>query len=197
MRLIQLALPVIIVGIACHHQPETAVTPVPDTLALAERARADSLARDAAERAREDSTRLAAQRAADSLAAAQRVASQMKDLLGTRIHFDFDRSLIRLSDAELLDQKIAVLRANPDVRIQIVGNCDERGSDEYNLALGNRRAITARSYLVKHGIDPSRIETLSYGEEKPIDPRHNEAAWALNRNDGFEILTPSLVLRMP
>ncbi len=83
------------------------------------------------------------------------------------------------------------------MRIQTAGNCDERGSDEYNLALGNRRAMAAKHYLVEHGIDASRVETVSYGEERPIDPGHTEEAWAKNRNDQFEILTANVVLRQP
>jgi len=75
--------------------------------------------------------------------------------------------------------------------------CDARGSDEYNLALGNRRAISARQYLVNHGIDADRIEVVSFGKERPRDPGHNEQAWAMNRNDQFEILNPSVVLRKP
>ena len=94
-----------------------------------------------------------------------------------------------------MDEKLPILTANSQVRFQIAGNCDERGSDEYNLALGNRRATTAKQYLVAHGIDASRIETVSYGEERPLDPAHNEEAWAKNRNDQFEILTANVVLR--
>ena len=90
-----------------------------------------------------------------------------------------------------------MLRANASVRIQIAGNCDERGSDEYNIALGNRRAISARTYLVNHGIDAGRIETMSNGKERPIDPGHNEEAWAMNRNDQFSILNPNVVLLSP
>ena len=102
---------------------------------------------------------------------------------------------IRPGDAVVLDQKLPILRTNTQVRIEIAGNCDERGSDEYNLALGNRGAIAAKQYLVAYGIDPSRIETVSYGEERPLDSGHDEAAWAKNRNDQFEILTANVVLR--
>jgi peptidoglycan-associated lipoprotein len=111
------------------------------------------------------------------------------------LHFDFDRSIIRPEDARLLDEKISILTTNPEARVQISGNCDERGSDEYNLALGNRRAIAAKQYLVEHGIDAGRIETVSNGEERPIDPGHSEEAWAMNRNDQFELLTQNVVLR--
>ncbi|PYO44845.1 MAG: hypothetical protein DMD33_01580 [Gemmatimonadetes bacterium] len=111
------------------------------------------------------------------------------------IHFDFDRAILRPGDVQVLDEKLPILRDNPQLRIRVAGNCDERGSDEYNLALGNRRAITAKQYLVAHGIDASRIEVVSYGKEKPIDPGHNEEAWAKDRNDQFENLSTNVVLR--
>jgi peptidoglycan-associated lipoprotein len=185
------------VASACHHAapPQVAVQPQVDSIAL-ERARQDSLARAEAEaRDREAAERRAAQRRADSLAALQHHSDDLKDMLASMIHFDFDKSLIRPGDARVLDEKIPILLANAQVRIKIAGNCDERGSDEYNLALGNRRAMAARKYLMAHGIDASRIETVSYGEERPVDPGHNEAAWAKNRNDQFDLLTTSVVLR--
>jgi len=182
---------------ACHHAaaPQVAVQPQVDSAAL-ERARQDSIARAEAEaRAREAAARRAAQRRADSLAALERRSDDLKGMLAAMIHFDFDKSTIRSGDAAALDQKIPILRANSQVRIQIAGNCDERGSDEYNLALGNRRAMAARQYLAAHGIDASRIETVSYGEERPLDPGHTEEAWAKNRNDQFDLLTANVVLR--
>src|SRR6266550_1979193 len=107
------------------------------------------------------------------------------------------RGACRPPDAEVLDRKIPVLKTNAELRIQIAGNCDERGSDEYNLALGNRRALSARQYLISHGIEEGRIQTISFGKERPLDPGHNEEAWAKNRNDQFEILTNHVVLRQP
>jgi peptidoglycan-associated lipoprotein len=185
------------VASACHHAaaPQVAVQPQVDSAAL-ERARQDSIARAEAEaQAREAAERRAAQRRADSLAALERHSDDLKGTLAAMIHFDFDKATIRPGDAAALDQKIPILKANAQVHIQIAGNCDERGSDEYNLALGNRRAIAARQYLVQHGIDASRIETVSYGEERPLDAGHTEEAWAKNRNDQFELLTASVVLR--
>ena len=177
---------------------QVAPQPNADSIALAERARRDSIARaEAEQRARAEAERLAEQRRADSLAALKRSSEEVKTILATMIHFDFDKSDIRPGDAQVLDQKVPLLRANPSVRIQIAGNCDERGSDEYNLALGNRRAMSARAYLVNHGIDAGRIETMSNGKERPIDPGHNEEAWAMNRNDQFTVLNPEVVLRLP
>ncbi len=181
-------------------KPQTTPTPESnaDSIAAAERARADSIAeaerraREAAERERE-----ARQRAADSLAALGRTSEAVKTLLATMIHFEFDKANIRSDDAGVLDQKVAILQANPNLRIRIAGNCDERGSDEYNLALGNRRANAARQYVVSHGVDADRIETVSYGEERPIAQGHDESAWAENRNDQFEIISGGNALRMP
>ncbi len=184
------------VAVACRHPaPVAQVTPQqdPDSLARVERARQDSIARADAERARAD----AARRRADSLADVRRKAEEARTELATMTHFDFDRATIRPGDAAILDRKVAILESNPSARIEIAGNCDERGSDEYNLALGNRRAITARNYLISHGINGSRIETVSNGESKPIDPAHNEEAWAKNRNDQFQLLTQNVVLQLP
>ncbi len=105
------------------------------------------------------------------------------------IHFDFDRYDIRPGDAEILKENAALLLRYPKVRIQIEGHCDERGTNEYNLALGERRANSAKRYLVSLGISEDRISTISYGEERPLDPGHNEEAWAKNRRAHFVILS--------
>jgi peptidoglycan-associated lipoprotein len=97
------------------------------------------------------------------------------------IHFDFDRYDIRPADAAILKENAALLNKFTNVKIQIEGHCDERGTVEYNLALGERRATSAKNYLVSLGVSSVRISTISYGEEKPLDPSHNEEAWAKNR----------------
>ncbi len=102
-----------------------------------------------------------------------------------RIHFDFDKAVIRPDAREVLKQNAEYLLANPGVRIRIEGHCDERGTTEYNLALGERRAKAAYQYLMDLGIDPNRMTIISYGEEMPLDPRHNEEAWAKNRRAEF------------
>jgi len=127
----------------------------------------------------------------DAAAAARMAAERARALtadLTELVHFDYDKADIQPGDKSNLDRKAAILAANPAVRIQIAGNCDDRGSDEYNLALGNRRAVAAKQYLVGKGIDGGRIETVSYGEERPLAQGQSEAAWAQNRNDQF-ILT--------
>jgi len=106
------------------------------------------------------------------------------------IFFDFNESLIRGTDRVILDQNAAWLRAHPEVRIIIEGHCDERGTNEYNLALGERRARAAKEYLVAAGIDPGRIVTVSYGEERPFVLGHDEDAWRWNRRAHFVILAP-------
>jgi peptidoglycan-associated lipoprotein len=116
--------------------------------------------------------------------AAERARALTADLTAM-IHFDYDKSDIMPDDRANLDRKAAILAANPTARIQIAGNCDERGSTEYNLALGNRRALAAKQYLVSKGVDGSRIETVSYGSERPVAQGSTEAAWAQNRNDQF------------
>ena len=105
------------------------------------------------------------------------------------IYFDFDKSDIRTDAAATLDRKIPWLQANPGMRIRIEGNADERGSDEYNLALGQRRAAAAKRYLVERGIDASRFDLVSYGEERPVCTEHDESCWQRNRRDDFVIVT--------
>jgi peptidoglycan-associated lipoprotein len=194
----------ILAGTACGGKPKPA-TPAPQaanadsaaaTAAAAARAQQDSIAAAEA-RAREEADRLARQRTADSLAALGRSTEAVRGLLATMIHFDYDKANLRPEDATVLDQKISILQANATVRVRVAGHCDERGSDEYNLALGNRRATSAKQYLVSHGIDAGRVETQSFGKERPLDPGHNEAAWSQNRRDEFEILSGGDVLKLP
>jgi peptidoglycan-associated lipoprotein len=105
------------------------------------------------------------------------------------IHFDFDKYAIRPGDAEILKAIAAVLKKYPSVKIQIEGHCDERGTNEYNLALGERRANSTKDYLLSLGISKDHLSAISYGEERPLDPSHNEEAWAKNRRAHFVILS--------
>jgi peptidoglycan-associated lipoprotein len=102
-----------------------------------------------------------------------------------QIYFAFDKADIRPDDAKILDAGAAYLKANPTQLVLIEGHCDERGTSEYNLALGERRAKAAMNYLVANGIEAGRITTISYGKERPGCGEHNEACWAKNRNDNF------------
>jgi peptidoglycan-associated lipoprotein len=109
--------------------------------------------------------------------------------VGNRIFFAFDRSQLTPDSQATLDKQAAWLAKYANVRVLIAGNCDDRGTEEYNLALGQRRANAARDYLVARGVDPSRIQTISYGKDRPIAPGDNEEAWAQNRNDTTSVIT--------
>jgi peptidoglycan-associated lipoprotein len=138
--------------------------PVDDNSAERERLERERMEREAAEKARAVSADLAAM-----------------------INFDYDQAQVRPADQQTLDRKAAILAANPQVKLRISGHADERGSDEYNLALGNRRAAAAKRYLENKGVDASRLEVVSYGEERPLNPGNDETAFAQNRRDEFEI----------
>ena len=97
------------------------------------------------------------------------------------VFFDFNAFEIKPAGQELLTEVASCLRTHSDTKITVAGNTDERGTVEYNLALGERRAKAVSHYLEKSGVKASRIKTVSYGKEKPMDPEHNEAAWAKNR----------------
>jgi peptidoglycan-associated lipoprotein len=101
------------------------------------------------------------------------------------INFDFDKYNIRAKDAAILKENAAWFAANPGKKVKIEGHCDERGTVEYNLALGQKRADSAKNFLVNIGIDGRSLDTVSYGKEKPLDPGHNEGAWAKNRRAQF------------
>lgn len=185
---------------ACGGPPEPQ-GPTPEEIAQMrqdsiQRAREDSIRR-AREQARQDSIQRAREqeRRAREMAAAE--AARAREILNERIHFDFDKSNIRPDAEQILQRKVGVLRANPNARIRIEGHADERGSVEYNLALGQRRAESAKNFLVGFGLDPSRFETTSFGESRPLVNESNEDAWAQNRRDEFVILGDASSLRAP
>ena len=103
------------------------------------------------------------------------------------IYFEFDKSTLTPAAQDNLLQKADWLRENSEATVTIEGHCDDRGTNEYNLALGDRRAESAKAFLVDLGIDASRLTTISYGEERPVDPRQNEEAWAKNRRGHFVV----------
>jgi peptidoglycan-associated lipoprotein len=183
---------------ACHHSaPQTPPTPArsavnQDSIARAN-ARRDSLAR--AEAARRAATREDSIRAVAAASAAARAAAQAT--LVQPIHFDFDRADILVSERPVLDRKAGLLTANRPIRLRIEGNTDERGSDEYNLALGMRRAAAAKQYLVDRGVDSSGVTTVSTGEERPTCQEHDESCWSKNRRDEFTIVSGGNVVVVP
>jgi peptidoglycan-associated lipoprotein len=133
----------------------------------------------------QDSLAAAQRRAADAARAAALAAA--RSALTAPVYFDYEKAELTSQTTAALDAKIPVLNANPGIRIRIAGNCDARGSDEYNLALGQRRAAAAKRYLADHGVDASRIDIISYGRERPAAEGDSEDAYAKNRRDEFEI----------
>jgi peptidoglycan-associated lipoprotein len=105
------------------------------------------------------------------------------------VYFDFDRSAVRASERSKVEAVGQHLMANPRHAVRVEGHCDERGTEGYNLALGERRALAVREYLVNLGVPGNRVATVSYGESRPADPRSNEEAWSRNRRGEFILLT--------
>ncbi|MFB0517677.1 MAG: peptidoglycan-associated lipoprotein Pal [Acidobacteriota bacterium] len=105
------------------------------------------------------------------------------------IHYDFDKYNIKPQEANVLEENARWLLANLTVIVLIEGHCDERGTNQYNLALGERRAQSAKAYLIALGVSPERFKTISYGEEMPVDPGHSEIAWSKNRRAHFLIIS--------
>lgn len=194
---------IILAGYACGGTP--APPPPPpinqdsiDSVEAARRAAEEMARQDSIRRAQEEAARIEAQRQREAEAA--RIAAEtarVRETLAALVHFDFDRSNIKDEFRATLDMKVRIMQANPALQIRISGHCDERGSDEYNLALGNRRAIAAMQYLIDNGIDASRITTESFGEERPLNSASNEEAWAQNRRAEFSITAGGAQLTMP
>lgn len=182
---------------ACGGQsePEVAAEPAPDTAAM-RRAREDSIraAEEARRRAEEDAAR---RRAEEEARAREAAMMQLRNDLATAIMFDYDASTIRPADEAVLDRKAAIMQANPNLTLQISGHADQRGADEYNLALGNRRALAAKRYLVNKGIEDGRIETISYGEERPTCSAETEDCFQQNRRDEFAVTAGGENLQAP
>lgn len=138
---------------------------------------------EAARKAEEE--RLAAEaKAREEAEARERAAAEMAAALKP-VYFDFDRSHIREDARETMNNIAEFLKARPDVNIRIEGNADERGTIEYNQALGQRRAASAKNYLTDLGISPDRISIISYGKEKPVCTESTEECWQQNRKDDF------------
>ena len=197
----------LLVAVACtHHQASVVLAPQPvaapdlaagarrDSLAAAHRraalalaARQDSLGRLAAAKAHADSVRAEVENGGgmDPEHASMVLPAADEAVLVAGIHFAFDRATLTTEDRAVLDGKLGLLQRYPQLRMEVAGNADERGSDEYNLALGLRRASAAKAYLVNYGITGDRITVVSFGKERPLDPAHTEAAWARNRRDDF------------
>jgi len=160
--------------------------------ALREQALRDQEAREAAERAAREAAERAAMEAADKAKkeAAAKAAAILKELQIADINFDFDKYNLKPEAQEILKKGAPAYLKYRDYKLVVEGHCDERGTAEYNLALGEKRATGAAKYLSDLGIEKERIKTISYGKEMPLDKGHDETAWAKNRRAHFVIFPP-------
>lgn len=181
-RLVVPALAAVLVLAACKKDPPPPPAPTgPTAEELAEQARRDSIA--AAERA----AREAAEAAAREAAAREARLREARATLEQVVYFDYDESTLRSDSESTLRAKAEILRSSPSVRIRIEGHADERGTNEYNLALGNARAESVRQFFTSFGLDASRFEIVSYGEERPAAQGNSESAWSQNRRAEFVV----------
>ncbi|HEX6749370.1 MAG TPA: peptidoglycan-associated lipoprotein Pal [Longimicrobium sp.] len=184
------AAPLLLVPLAlagCRKKPQNNPEPYTSTTVVndgadRERARADSIARANEVALQAERDRLERERRAREAA-----VSTARDALTEIVFFEYDSDEITSEAERRLEMKASVLRANPGVRLRVEGHCDQRGSTEYNLALGQRRAEAVRAYLQNLGIDGSRLSTISYGKERPLEEGEGEEAWARNRRAEFTV----------
>jgi peptidoglycan-associated lipoprotein len=179
-------LSVAVIASGCSRHKNASAVPTPN------RAGADDAGRAAAEREaaklREEADRAAAaERLAGERAAGDREVTRAT--LTTPVQFEFDRATISEEGIRLLDQKVEALQKNPSIRIRVEGNADDYGSDEYNMVLSQRRAAVVNRYFTERGIDGSRIQIVSYGEEHPICTDRDEGCRSKNRRDEFVVLS--------
>jgi peptidoglycan-associated lipoprotein len=184
---------ILVVG-SCGGDPPPPPPPPPGPNMDSLRAFQDSVRR-AQEAAQAEAARLAAERAAE--AERQRRIAAARTTLEEMVFFDYDMSAIRPDAEAVLRRKVDILRASPEVRIRVEGHCDERGSTEYNLALGNRRAEAIRQFLTGFGITADRFEIVSLGEDRPLQQGQDEAAWSRNRRGQFVITAGANAINPP
>jgi peptidoglycan-associated lipoprotein len=181
-RLVVPAMAAVLVLAACKKDPPPPPAPTgPTAEELAEQARRDSIA--AAERAAREAAEAAAREAAAREAAIREARATLEQV----VYFDYDDSSIRSDSESVLRAKAELLRSSASLNIRIEGHADERGTNEYNLALGNARAEAVRQFFTSFGLDESRFDIVSYGEERPAAQGENESAWAQNRRAEFVI----------
>jgi peptidoglycan-associated lipoprotein len=176
---------------ACHKKPRTGPTPqspsAADSAVMAQhdRQRADSIAM--AQRARGEADRAERERVERERQARDQATSGVREALTAMVFFEYDSDELGADAQSILQRKAGILRANPTLRLRIEGHADERGSTEYNLALGQRRAEAVRAYFGEYGIDTERFSTISYGKERPLVEGTGEEAWSRNRRAEFVI----------
>jgi peptidoglycan-associated lipoprotein len=167
---------------------EAAKKKAEEDAAAAAKKKAEADAAAAAKKKAEEDAAAAAKKKAEADAAAQKMLQdQINAVESEKIYFDYDKADLKPESQSILEKKAKFLQANPSYTLTIEGNCDERGTNEYNLALGERRADAAKKFINSLGVSSDKITTISYGEEKPVDPGHDEAAWAKNRRDEFKL----------
>ena len=168
-----------IVFVGCAKQE-----PIPEIDEDAARLEQERLRKEEEERLRQQRAEEERQRLAEEEARAKKA---FEEQMSVTIHFDFDKSSLRADAREILSQKATLLRQRPSVKIRIEGHCDKWGTEEYNLALGERRASVAADYLVNAGIEAGRISKISYGKERPLKTAYTRGRWAENRRGEFHI----------
>jgi peptidoglycan-associated lipoprotein len=117
-------------------------------------------------------------------------AESRTEFAAQTVYFDFDKSTIKPSEVSKLEEVVRRMNTMPRKALKVEGHCDERGTEEYNRSLGDRRALSIREWLAGHGLSSDRIDTISFGEDKPADPGHTEAAWKKNRRGDLVLLSP-------
>lgn len=167
---------------ACKKEAPPPPAPTGPTAEELERMRQDSIAE---ERARQDSIRAAEEAKRRAEEERRRAIERTREMLLEMVFFDFDKYDIRPDAERVLLEKVEILRQNSQVHVRLEGHADERGSNEYNLALGQRRAASVQQFLESYGLDAGRFTTISYGEERPLVAESNEEAWARNRRVEF------------
>ena len=183
-------IPTMLFSVSCAKKAVMTEPSMTDTSAADEAARQAELEKQRAldSQKQMEEERLAAEAAAAALAAEAMERDMMmakNRFISENVYFDFDNATLDYQAQELLKQKAMWLRDYPEANVVIEGHCDERGTNAYNLALGERRAESAKAFLVNLGISDARLTTISYGEEKPLDMGQNEESWAKNRRAAF------------
>jgi len=167
---------------------KTPPPPSPTVDHTAEAAEAEARARREAEEKARLEAEAKARSEAEARARTEAAAAAMRATLTEMVYFDYDQSAIREDSKPILDAKLRILRQDPAIRIRIEGHSDERGSNEYNVALGSRRAEAVRMYFTASGLQAQRFEIVSFGEEKPLERGATEASWSRNRRAQFQVL---------
>ncbi len=185
---VPLAVLLTLAATGCHKRPESAVNIPPGRTEIPELPASPSLADKDANAANKDANATGHPEVDPSLR--QNWPRDAKFFAAETAHFDFDSSVVKAADKPKVAKVAQHLKEHPTHAVEVDGFCDERGTEEYNRALGERRALALRDELISLGIDPSRVDTVSYGKDRPVDPGHNDEAWKKNRRGEFLLETP-------